>query len=229
MLHKKFYLNIVAKSQLQNPHSIFFQKVTGDFIVAKSGIKNNSLQAIVITKNGTLPENGEYSDGFIGAKTSEGILNNLYEYAGLLNTNANIKVDLLDAVINGKESMFVDFIATGDRTFIEEAKSSVEEVQNIVKEVISEKSNPKVKKEPVAIGTIQPLSDLEKSVLVKCFAEAGSHHTGFSFRVCEGNLSLAGAFSTLQRKGYIETFFDKIDKRKEKFYTIIRNEDGKLL
>lgn len=234
MLHTKFHLSIATKSQISN-HAIFFHKVSGDFITAKAGIKNNSLQPIVITRTGTIPENGEYSDGFFFAEcdSHEDVLGRLNEYVKFLNSNSYIKIDLLGAIHGGKESLFIELIKDADGNCVRK--------ENIIDEP---NTADKPKKEKVAkakpevdADAIKALSVLEKTVLAKCFDVAGVYratssctdYLGFSFRVCEGNLSLAGAFSTLQRKGYIDTFFDKVDKRKEKFFKIIRNADGNLL
>lgn len=79
----------------------------------------------------------------------------------------------------------------------------------------------------------EALTELEKIVLKKCINEASNGSDakysigyGFSFRVCEGNLSYAGAFSTLQRKGYITTHVEKIGKRKEKIFGLLLDMDG---
>jgi len=263
MLHEKFYLNLISKSQITSANAIFFNKAMGTFLVAKSGIKNNSLQPVVITANGTIPENGEYSDGFVESTDQLG------EYVELMNSsNSDLNGDLLYVIDNGKGSLLVDFsnangvdtksggliqsidLASGSdysvtNEIVITPKSKVGTKLDVVpndfiKEVIDEKPKAetklktKVVKTAVAIGTIANLSKLEETVLAKCMDVAGegamnANHTGFSFRVCEGNLSMAGAFSTLQRKGYIETFVDKLDKRKEKFFRIIRDKDGKLL
>lgn len=228
MLHEKFFLTAISKSQITLSHAIFFNTVTGEFIVAKSGIKNNSLKPTVITANGTIPENGEYSDGFVGENDS--VIFQLYQYVNLLNTNEKLKSYLLD------KSDWLCVIA--DFTKKEEVKISVDELPSkgvfnpeIKEIVVTKPSAVKVVKEAVAIGVIKPLSVLEATVLTLCFAKESDtkEHVGISYTVCEGNLSLAGAFSTLQRKGYIETFMGKVNKRQEKYYRIIRKSDGKLL